>query len=46
MGESIFIQFCKYVDESIFTEENRGEKVAFIVDRTFIDDFCKEVLDF
>lgn len=42
MGESIFIQFCKYVDESIFTEENRGEKVAFIVDRAFIDDFCKK----
>lgn len=37
-----FTQFCKYVDETIFSEENKGEVVAFIVDQTFINDFCKE----
>ena len=37
-----FTQFCKYVDEIIFSEENKGEVVAFIVDQTFINDFCKE----
>lgn len=42
MTESLFIKFCKYVDESIFPKENRGESVAFIVDQTFIDDFCKK----
>ena len=42
MTESLFIKFCKYVDESIFPKENRGESVAFIVDQAFIDDFCKK----
>ena len=37
-----FTQFCTYVDEIIFSEENKGEVVAFIVDQTFINDFCKE----
>lgn len=40
--ESIFYQFCTYVDEQIFPFENKGEVIAFIVDQTFIDDFCKE----
>lgn len=38
----IFTQFCKYVDEIIFSVENQGEVVAFIVDQTFIDVFRKE----
>lgn len=38
----IFTQFCKYVDEIIFSEENKGKVVAFIVDQTFINDFRKE----
>ena len=42
MMESIFIKFCKYVDESIFPKENRGESIAFIVDQAFIDEFCKK----
>ena len=37
-----FTQFCNYVDDKIFSEENKGEVVAFIVDQTFIDDFRKE----
>lgn len=39
----IFTQFCKYVDEKIFSVENQGEVVAFIVDQTFINDFCKKI---
>lgn len=42
MTESIFMQFCRYVDESIFPRGNRGESVAFIVDQAFIDGFCKK----
>ncbi len=42
MEESLFQKFCKYVDKTIFSKESVGETVAFIVDQTFIDDFCKE----
>ena len=41
-NESVFNQFCRYVDEIIFSDEKRGEVVAFVVDQTFIDDFCRE----
>lgn len=41
-SESVFYQFCKYVDETIFSDEHKGEVVAFIVDQAFIDVFCKE----
>lgn len=41
-NESVFNQFCKYVDETIFSDEKRGEVVAFVVDQNFIDDFCRE----
>ena len=37
----IFRTFCKYVDERIFPEENAGTYVAFVVDQSFIDEFCK-----
>lgn len=40
-NDCIFTQFCKYVDETIFSDEKKGEVVAFIVDQTYIDDFCK-----
>lgn len=36
----IFREFCKFVDERIFPEENAGTYVAFVVDQAFIDDFC------
>ncbi len=42
MEDSLFLKFCKYVDKTIFSKESVGETVAFIVDQTFIDDFCKE----
>lgn len=37
----IFRAFCKFVDERIFPEENMGTYVAFVVDQSFIDEFCK-----
>lgn len=40
-NDNIFTHFCRYVDETIFSDEKRGEVVAFIVDQTYIDDFCK-----
>lgn len=38
---NIFRTFCKYVDERIFPEENAGTYVAFVVDQSFVDEFCK-----
>lgn len=40
-SDNIFTLFCKYVDETIFSDERKGEVVAFIVDQTYINDFCK-----
>lgn len=37
----IFRTFCKFVDERFFSEENAGTYVAFVVDQSFIDEFCK-----
>lgn len=37
---NIFSKFCKFVDETIFSEENVGSYVAFIVDSSFISKFC------
>lgn len=39
---SLFDQFCRYVDETIFAKENMGDTVAFIVDQAYIDEFCKK----
>lgn len=40
-NDCIFNLFCKHVDETIFSDEKKGEVVAFTVDQTYIDDFCK-----
>lgn len=40
--ESVFLQFCRHIDETIFSDEKKGEVVAFVVDQTFINDFCRE----
>lgn len=40
-NDNIFTLFCKYVDETIFSDEKKGEVVAFIVDQTYINDFRK-----
>ncbi len=36
----IFSKFCKHVDETIFSEENVGSYVAFVVDQSFVAEFC------
>ena len=41
-NRDIFKDFCRYVDEHIFSKENMGSYVAFIVDQAFIDDFSRE----
>lgn len=40
-NDNIFTLFCKHVDETIFSDEKKGEVVAFIVDQTYINDFRK-----
>ena len=42
MQNDIFRTFCHYVDEHIFSKENMGSYVSFVVDQSFVDDFCKE----
>lgn len=39
-GNPIFYEFCKYIDRTIFSEENIGNVVALVVDKTFINRFC------
>lgn len=41
MQIDVFRSFCNYVDESIFSKENMGAYVAFVIDQTFIDNFCR-----
>lgn len=36
----IFNTFCRYVDKEIFSEENIGSYVAFVIDQAFIKQFC------
>ena len=36
-----FLTFCHYVDETIFSEENRGDVVRFVVDDEFMRQFCR-----
>ena len=35
------MKFCRYVDEVIFNEENRGSTVRFVVDEDLMRQFCK-----
>ena len=37
-----FLKFCHYVDETIFSEENRGDVVRFVVDDEFMMRFCQK----
>lgn len=37
----IFNTFCRYVDKEIFSEENIGSYVAFVIDQAFIKQFCR-----
>ncbi len=38
---NLFDKFCHAVNDTIFSKENIGDIVAFIIDQAFIDDFCK-----
>ena len=38
----LFNIFCKFIDERIFSEENIGSSVAFVVDKALINEFCKK----
>lgn len=42
MAKDLFDSFCSYVDSTIFSEENMGGVVAFVVDQTYIDRFCHQ----
>ena len=42
MSESPFLIFCRYIDKEIFSEDNRGDVVRFVVDKVFMENFCKE----
>ena len=37
---SLFNKFCDYVDKTIFSEENMGGVVAFVVDKNYMERFC------
>lgn len=37
----LFSIFCKFIDERIFSEDNMGSSVAFVVDKALINEFCK-----
>lgn len=39
---SLYDNFCNHVDKTIFSKDNMGECVAFIIDQAFIEDFCKK----
>ena len=38
----IFSTFCKFIDDRIFSEENMGSSLAFVVDKALINEFCKK----
>ena len=42
MSSELFNKFCQAVDNTIFSEENKGDTVAFVIDQSFIDEFCKQ----
>ena len=37
---NIYRRFCSYVNEKIFSDDMKGENVAFVVDEFFITEFC------
>ena len=40
MNIDLFNKFCNYVDNIFFSEENIGSYIAFVVDQSFINEFC------
>lgn len=39
---NIFNDFCNYIDNRIFSKDNMGTSVAFVVDSSLINDFCRK----
>lgn len=39
---NIFNDFCQYIDDRIFSKDNMGTSVAFVVDNSLINEFCKK----
>ena len=38
----LFSKFCQFIDERIFSEDNIGSSVAFVVDKALINEFFAE----
>lgn len=38
----IFSSFCSFIDAQIFSEDNAGMSVSFVVDKALIMEFCKK----
>lgn len=38
----LYSSFCNFIDAQIFSEENTGTSVSFVVDKALITDFCKK----
>ena len=38
----LFSKFCQFIDERIFSEDNIGSSVAFVVDKALINEFCRK----
>ena len=38
---NIFNDFCNYIDNRIFSKDNMGTSVAFVVDSSLINDYCR-----
>ena len=38
----LFSFFCKFIDERIFSEDNIGSSVTFVVDKSLINEFCRK----
>lgn len=38
----IYSRFCNFIDERIFSEDNIGTSVSFVVDNALIIEFCKK----
>ena len=41
-AKQLFSIFCEFIDERIFSKDNIGSSVAFVVDNALINDFCKK----
>ena len=38
----LYSKFCNFIDEQIFSEDNVGMSVSFVVDKALITEFCKK----